>query len=242
MKLLTWIKQKAREKKKNNFVENNLIKAAKDIILPPVCPICGNINTKLICSDCKSKIKKLIDVCDFCGAPKNSEKCLYCRDKNFYFYRLRSYCVYGGAIKKILYKYKQQKNYNLKKVLAGFLEELYIKNFSSGNISYIEGIPGNHIEYICSELETKLNIPYSNNLKKIRATKKQKELDFSARSFNLEDSFKLKDCLKVHGKNVLLIDDIFTTGSTLNQASKVLKDAGANKIFALTVARSFKQI
>ncbi len=219
-----------------------MIEAIRDIILPPVCPICGKVNSGFLCSSCRAQIRELGNVCGYCGTPLDGKKCIFCRDKRFYFYKLRSYTAYRGPIKKIIYKYKRQKIYSLREVLAGFLEELFYKNFSGENIDLIEGIPGPHISHICRELATRLNIPYANNLKKIKVTRQQKELGFVTRAFNLDGSFKLRDCLKVAGLNIVLIDDIFTTGNTVNEASKVLKGAGANKVYVLTIARGFKSI
>jgi predicted amidophosphoribosyltransferase len=72
---------------------------------------------------------------------------------------------------------------------------------------------------------------------KVRKTDRQQVLDRSQRKVNLKGAFKTGNCLKVQGKDFLIIDDVWTTGSTLNELSLTLKRSGAHKIYLLTIAR-----
>jgi predicted amidophosphoribosyltransferase len=71
---------------------------------------------------------------------------------------------------------------------------------------------------------------------RLRHTRPQAELQGSDRLANIKDSFSVKTPDLVKGKNILLIDDVLTTGATSSEASRVLKSAGANKVFVLTLA------
>jgi len=83
------------------------------------------------------------------------------------------------------------------------------------------------------------NIPLSSdNLARIRYTRPQVELSGSDRIANVEGAFALRQPEYVEGRKVLLVDDVFTTGSTLNECSTVLKEAGALNVSALTLARA----
>ena len=73
-------------------------------------------------------------------------------------------------------------------------------------------------------------------LRKIKKTIPQMELRREERIKNLANTFAVADALSVRGKTIVLVDDIKTTGSTLEEAARVLKEAGAKRIWAITVA------
>ena len=93
------------------------------------------------------------------------------------------------------------------------------------------------MQVIAARLSNVLNIPFINNIIKIKKTSRQQKLNLFQRKSNLKEAFKVRDNLLVYGKNILLIDDVWTTGATLNEISSVLKKSGANKIYLLTIAR-----
>jgi competence protein ComFC len=96
----------------------------------------------------------------------------------------------------------------------------------------------NQAEILAKELSKKLNIPVQNLLVRTRETKTQVGLTNLQRKLNVKDAFKFIDQKSsIINQNVLLVDDVATTGSTLLEASKVLKRAGAGKVFGLTLAR-----
>jgi len=214
------------------FKNTNLIEFFKDLIIPPVCSVCGNISPELICLACKSKIEKIDgDVCKYCGRPISDYKksqtmtgadksscntCSLCRKEKFSFYMHRSFAFYKGAVRKIMHKYKYRKMYDLSKLLVGFLRQAYDKYYRKAEIDYVETVPGEHMQILCSEFSRVIKIPFAGNI--------------------LKEAFKVRNSLLVSGKNVLLIDDIWTTGSTLNEISKVLKNSNADKIYLLTIA------
>ena len=90
---------------------------------------------------------------------------------------------------------------------------------------------------ICEEFCNKSNLPdISKSLKRIRDTISQTTLDAKNRATNLENAFIASN--NVRNKNILLIDDVVSTGSTLKECALALKNAGANEIYALSVAKS----
>ena len=94
----------------------------------------------------------------------------------------------------------------------------------------------NQSQLLASYLSKALSIPLSHNLIKIKPTKDQHSLNRTQRQTNLKNSFRLKDGQDLRGKNILLIDDLITTGATLDECAKVLKDKGANKVIGLCLA------
>jgi competence protein ComFC len=181
--------------------------------------------------------------------------CSLCKNENFFFYRSRSFAFYEGVAAELIKKYKYRKYYFLKNVLAGFLKTAYETYYSGEKIDFIETVPDiiqkrdfkgfdemegqglNHMQIIASRLAELLNTPYSGNIKKIKKTSRQQLLDRSARKLTPAGAFKAINRMQSQGKNYLVIDDVWTTGSTLNEVSIALKNAGADRIYLLTIAR-----
>jgi len=98
----------------------------------------------------------------------------------------------------------------------------------------------NQAEIIASTLSLQLNLPLDLKiLKKIKNTKSQSLLSLKERRENIKNSFKV-DPSKVKGRSFILVDDLITSGSTINEAAKILKKAGAYKIWAFALARNLK--
>jgi len=93
----------------------------------------------------------------------------------------------------------------------------------------------NQAEELAKKLSLKLKLETRNILKKIKENSSQVDLDKEQRKNNVENVFSLMEDIK--GKNILLIDDVFTTGATIDEAAKILKQNGANQIWAAVVAR-----
>ena len=96
----------------------------------------------------------------------------------------------------------------------------------------------NQAEILGKELSKKLNIPVQNLLERTRETKTQVGLTNLQRKLNVRNAFEIiNHKSSIINQNILLVDDVATTGSTLLEAAKVLKRAGAQKVFGLTLAR-----
>jgi ComF family protein len=97
----------------------------------------------------------------------------------------------------------------------------------------------NQAEEIAKELANFLKIPLiSDCLVKIKETKDQVELSEKERRENVKGAFFVKNKGEIFGRNILLIDDVFTTGATMEEAARVLKEAGAKKIVGIVVAKA----
>lgn len=225
---------------KNN---KNYINIFKDIVIPPLCAVCGKISTELVCRQCESKIKEIGNkICSYCGRPLSEtcpadKRCSFCRNEDFKFYRHRSFTIYRGKIKKIIRKYKYNRIYDLKEIIAGFLKQTYIKNYKYEKIDYIETVPGKNMEMLVRTLSRLIKIPFAGNILRVKKIIKQQGLDIMQRKNNIKGAFKVKNCLLYPGENLLLVDDVWTTGSTLTEIAGVLKGAGADRIYLLTLAR-----
>ena len=95
----------------------------------------------------------------------------------------------------------------------------------------------NQTYLIAKEIGKTLGIPIEkNNLTKIKDTKKQSTLTKEERKTNVKDAFVIRKPERIVNKKVILFDDIFTTGNTVNECSKVIKMAGAKEVAILTIA------
>ncbi len=154
----------------------------------------------------------------------------------------------NNLLGKLIYAYK----YNFViDVLKNF--EFLIQNFLKENKKYFEGVDCivpvplhkrrlaergfNQAEEIARLLSRELNIEMQNILVREKATKQQAKLHKQERIKNIKDAFILKSGIDVKNKNIIVVDDVFTTGSTLGECARVLKDTGAKSVKAFTLAR-----
>jgi ComF family protein len=89
---------------------------------------------------------------------------------------------------------------------------------------------------LANGLSKKLEIPVAEPLARVKETVAQKNMTLKQRQENLSNAFEVRDKSQVKGKCVLLVDDVLTTGTTASECAKVLKRAGAKKVFVLTIA------
>ena len=95
----------------------------------------------------------------------------------------------------------------------------------------------NQSDYIAKGLSSSLHIPYfRNTVKRTRYTESQTGLNMNDRALNVANAFKVKNQNKIKGKNILIVDDVCTTGATLKACGKVLREVGANSVYACSVA------
>ena len=95
----------------------------------------------------------------------------------------------------------------------------------------------NQAEILCKSLSEIMGKELIHPLERIKATKTQKDLDRVNRQLNMKDAFNLIDGADIQGQNLILVDDVVTTGATLLEAAKVLKRKGAGQVWCVTVAR-----
>lgn len=221
-------------------------------LFPRLCFNCGNIIKKdgpLLCAQCFSKITIYQTLfCSVCNArlPENKKIC----HKNS-LYILGSITRYADPVKKLIWKLKYNKKVlaaePLKKIITAYLDNFNLEIFKNFNIVPIPLHPQKEKErgfnqtlIIAKIIQERINIPILENiLIKNKNTLPQMKLkNFKQRTENITDSFIIKNSQNIAGKNILLVDDVTTTGSTLIEASKTLKSAGAKKIIAITIAKT----
>ncbi len=232
-------------------VKDFLVKIVKENIFPLnyTCNCCDReiFNKKYFCDECKTEIYKIDEnKCNHCGRKTayQVEYCDSCIDKNLAFTEARSLYEYKGKIKKIIKDIKYFDKTYLLDIFIDDLKELYYSRFMSCEV--VVGVPMttqavkergyNQAQVLAQKLSKELNLPYSEDIViKVKDTERQATLDVNERSKNLKGAFKVnKQLLKY--KNVLLVDDVLTTGTTCNMISELLLKKGVEKVFVLTIA------
>ena len=190
------------------------------------------LNNQAICNHCGRHIKASTDYCTTC---KNYLTDLDCS---------RSPFIYSEPISKMIKKVKyNQKKYLLDAFTDYLVNEYYKNYFNSDAIVYIPMTEKakkkrgyNQSEILAKNISKKINVEVIDALEKVKDTTRQAKLSRNERLLNLQGAFKLKNKKIVKDKSILIVDDVTTTGSTLEAVSKLLKKGGAKIINALTVA------
>ena len=228
-----------------------------NLFYPAVCRICcKKINDfkRNACDECAKKIKeRLPPFCAKCGKqlkgdPELITTCPDCKKDEPYFDRAWSACYYNDVLKTLIHDFKYKKIASLASDFTILIIN-FMKKYNVGkDCEIILSIPMhpnrlferefNHSDIMAKELGKALGISYSKDvLGKIKNTSLQSTLKKEIRIKNLYSSFSLKNSSIVRNKNVLLVDDLFTTGSTINECSRLLKNSGARYVEAITLAR-----
>ncbi len=227
-----------------------VFKQLLNFIIPERCVICGDIIIEQnkfypLCSGCESELKpNKIKFCSICSYPLISEtsKCLRCRNRDFNFINNRALFNYSGKIKELIYQYKFSNYKAISFYFAKLLSNILIQKYS--NIIIVP-VPGRkivkkqkgweHIDFICTILKKNYKLPVQNLLER-KGKKAQKTLTREKRAENLRKSIRIKRNIRILPETVVLLDDIFTTGITINECAGILKEAGVKEIFSLTIA------
>ena len=225
------------------------------LFFPTRCAICAK-EGEIFCRDCLALVSLLDNArCPGCGSYKINlpgEFCPICK-REFHLDGLISATVYTDPfIKKMisLFKYPPFAKDLAKSFTFLIISQLKLQdnNFSEFILSYIpldraslrhRGF--NQSKLLAQELGKSLNLPVYELLEKIKKTKPQKNLNKEERKENIQNAFCVSKDAKefVQNKKIIVVDDVYTTGATLNEAARVLKQAGAKKIWGMTVAREF---
>jgi len=224
-----------------------------DTLFPKFCLGCTREGT-YFCADCQACLEISGDNFCLCGDPKRltgNGKCRNCRSKKLdglYF----AVSYQNKIVKKLIRQFKYEP---FIKELSEPLTNLIITHFllldKGGQIwkgKILVPIPlskrkmkirgFNQSEEIAKKLSEKLKIPlFGDCLIKVKENLPQMELSEKERQENIKGVFEVRSKEKILGKKILLIDDVYTTGATMEEVAKILKEAGAKEVWGVVVAR-----
>lgn len=236
---------------KLKLIINGLWEIFLQLIYPRRCPVCDNIVTPFgekICPRCITKLKIIEEPwCIKCGKALLQETAL-CRDcerQEHYFERGRSLYEYRSAALSIYrFKYGGRREYaslyasHIRRFLGPFIESvrpdmlipipLHRKRYRKRGY--------NQAEILAKEISSEMNIPVCKGaMRRIKNTSVMKMLAPSERRDNIKNAFIIsRNSVKL--KTIIIIDDIYTTGATIDEAARALKEAGAKKVYFVTLA------
>lgn len=220
-----------------------------DLIFPKFCVGCGQEGVWL-CSSCLKKILPVAtQVCPTCG-----------RIAKYGNYCSKDYRAWGaagiiaacywqeGPIKELIHNFKYNSLLEVKVILGDLLVKALKDNLPENQNFLITAAPlhfwrrsqrgYNQSELLADYVAEKLKLPKNFKiLRKIRSTKPQVKFSGKKRRENLKNSFVFNNNFNIQRRTIIIVDDVTTTGTTIFECAKVLRKAGARKVWGLVVAK-----
>ena len=235
------------------------------LLFPPKCPSCGALlrfegfgkEQDVLCADCKKRWNSdLLDACGICGNPVSTCECMTeeLQKARIAGFRKRVYYIHGtrsATQNRILFKIKEGPAAGAIGFLADELQksltEMLAKDGASKDPAVLCYFPRNRRsaavsgtdqgKRLAEALSERTGIPVVRAIRRRRGKEtEQKHLNSAQRRKNAKATYISDSHVSVKGKNVILIDDIVTTGSTMAAGARILRQAGAERIYALSVA------
>jgi competence protein ComFC len=233
------------------------MKRLLDMLYPRRCIGCGIISPKTfryICWDCWSDNARVESpFCDHCGDPvagtiEHDFICYACTSEKPGFDGARSAARYDGAIGEALRQLKYEHALWLAPDLAEVLRNCIKAEYSNESFDLLVPVPLHHVRrrdrgynqsaVLSQELSRRIKCPsIPGLLRRIRPTTSQTNLTAKERLSNVSLAFQYRSRRRLAGQKILLIDDVMTTGATVNACAKALKKGGAATVHVITVAR-----
>jgi competence protein ComFC len=235
--------------------------AAAGFFYPPHCQICRADRAEpgegFVCPDCRRSVKWLEPPwCDRCGLPFEGDlttefECANCREMELYFQWARAAVAADGTVLEVIHRYKYQQSLWFEPFLAGLLAERAVPLLRESPCDVIVPVPlhplkkrereFNQAERLGNCLGRALKIPVDTRLiERVEYTRTQTRLDRPQRAANVRRAFAMRPGATLCGGRVLVVDDVMTTGATTSACAKILRDAGAEEVVVLTVARGLR--
>lgn len=222
----------------NDFIKE-VYQNILDIYMPMNCYICNDVTYAPICDKCALNLEYIdIDSCKICGKRIESDKeiCNTCQESPPYFKRCQSAVAYNELSAHIIKAFKYYGRIDMGIYMADIIE----KNINiPQDIDFITSIPMHplkklfrkfdHSQILAKYIAQRNNIPYLKISNKIKLTKRQALISHKDRHENITGSFQIIKSKSdiIYKKKILIIDDVTTTGSTINEMSKILSRNGA---------------
>ena len=212
-----------------------LLNELLDLLYPSRCAFCHRLlrgRGETVCADCLAHLPYTGDLAEYQGL-KHIHTCL-------------SPLFYESLVRDSLHRFKFSQRPGYAGIYAGFMVKCIDEKQISCDIigwapvsrARLRRRGYDQSELLAREISLRLGIPYRSLLVKQRNTPPQSRIKNAAgRRENVKGAYRCSDPDTVHGKRILLVDDIVTSGSTLSECARVLKEAGASEVSAVTVAR-----
>lgn len=246
---------------------DEVINGILDWLYPPRCMSCGCLlplatdiatisGEKYFCINCWRLLEWINEpVCGKCGRPIDVTEadgtiCKDCLGKTFHFERNYSVLVYDDALKDLIHRFKYHGRPGYARGLGTILFTKLPRLIFEG-VDYIIPVPMyrkkerkrgyNQAELLARTLSRHTGIPMRTDLLvRTKDTRAQSSLDARAREHNLSNAFEIYKKNQIIAKKIIIVDDIYTTGSTLSACSSVFKQNGSSKVYGVTLSATIR--
>jgi ComF family protein len=232
--------------------------SAVNVVFPLRCIICGDdINQYETIPVCREHRGKIILIkqpfCDLCGRQMFSAKsmeviCPSCRGRKWHFDRAFSATIYTDEMKQLVHFYKYRMRHYMAEPFAELMTEFMQRHIDYQEIDFVVPVPLHWrrymfrgfnqayemIRYLIKRFPLRVS---RGNLRRTRHTLPQVNLTPDERRENIKGAFKVIRPEEFRGKSILLVDDVFTTGSTMDECAGTLKEAGAEEVIGFTLTQ-----
>ncbi|MBN2570688.1 MAG: ComF family protein [Ignavibacteriales bacterium] len=216
-----------------------------DFFLPRICVSCkSKLSSKenIICSDCSDCLLRVDE-----KEIENAYNHKFSADKVISNFASLFFFEVDKPVQSILHEYKYHQKIGLGKYIGDLIATNLGEIISGWQIDYIVPVPLHFLKkanrgfnqsiYISKELSKKFKVPFENKLiKRTRFTETQTKLGYMDRQLNVKNAFKVKHPEKVFGKNVLLVDDVITTGATISECAREFQRNNSKNVYAVSFA------
>ena len=238
--------------------------ALASVWLAAPCRICSQLLTHAtrvpICDECLASFETLPRrICEICGSPLRAfneqedtrRLCPACQYKTYAFDRVRSFAFYDRALVRAVLLLKFERIEPLGAWFAARLAELVEREEAALGADVVVPVPlhrvrekergYNQADLLAKPLARRLRLPRQGVLlMRTRPRPEKRVLSLEERWESVRGAFATRPGSQVDNRRVLLVDDVMTTGATLDACSRVLLEAGAKSVFGLTVARAVR--
>ena len=237
----------------------NILESFSDFLWPRCCRLCGRPSDRdgrHLCSACLERLPFITQfgccrICGRAGDPAGGEYlCGDCLDQPRYFDRAASALDYAGLGSELLTEFKFRGGLYLRADLVDFLEAAAEARVALDKVDLVVPVPlalprrlnrgYNQSAVLAKEFARRRKLKYAEVLSRRWLSPKQSSLDEAARRENVRNLFRVRRPAAVAARSVLVIDDVMTTGATLDEIARLLKGAGARHVLAVTLCRTLR--
>ncbi len=232
----------------------SFLRGIVQLLYPSACLICDTQTPERpLCDTCESKLASdPVERCPRCAYPVGSYSeleggCNQCRG-SFSFETVVCLGSYEGLLRDVVLQCKRSSGESLAEILGEHWAHCKLDELQSWHPDFIVPVPlhwwrrwrrgYNQSRALAQSLSRILNVPMIQCLRRIRPTASQARQQITARRENVKGAFQAKSSPAIQGKRALLIDDVLTSGSTANEATKALRKAGVSSVMVGALARA----
>ena len=218
-----------------------------DLFFPRSCVGCGKVGD-FICNRCSKKLSRLLPpVCQRCGRPESSGMyCRACWGTHNHIHAIRSVFVFEGTIRRAVHEFKYRNLRSIAACLSQYMADYFVEHELAADVLLpvpmhemrLKTRGYNQSELLAGQISAMISVPVRGDLiKRVRDDKPQVRTTCAEERWsNMRDAFACVSS-EVSGKDIIIIDDVCTSGATLEACAAALKLKGANKISGFTLAR-----